>query len=62
MRAAGGLREQRRQPDPIEFVPKQELEQAERQIERQRREIERLQGEVERLRKELEAALRAGKR
>jgi len=62
MRTAGGRQERRGQPDPIEFVPKQELEQAERQIERQQREIERLQQEVERLRKELEAALRAGKR
>ena len=62
MRAAGSPREQRNQPDPIEFVPKQELEQAERQIEKQQREIERLKQEIERLRKELEAALRAGKR
>jgi transposase len=62
MRAAGGQQEQRGQPGPVEFVPKQELEQAERQIERQGREIERLQQEIERLRKELEAALRAGKR
>ena len=62
MRAAGGQQERRGQPDAIEFVPKQELEQAERQIERQRREIERLQQEIARLRQELEAALRAGKR
>src|SRR5215471_18655579 len=62
MRVAGGQQKQSGQPDPIEFVPKQELEQAERRIERQQREIERLQQEVERLRKELEAALRAGKR
>src|SRR5499427_9711590 len=62
MRAAGGEQERRGQADPIEFVPKQELEQAEQQIERQRREIERLQQEIERLRRELEAALRAGKR
>jgi len=69
MRAAGGGQERRGQPDPIEFVPKQELEEAERrierqhrEIERQQREIERLQQENERLRQELEAALRAGKR
>jgi transposase len=62
MRAAGRQQEQRRQPDPIEFVAKQELDRAEQQIEKQRREIERLQQEIERLRQELEAALRAGKR
>ena len=69
MRAAEGRQERRGQPDPIEFVPTQELEQAERQIQRQQREIERhqrenerLKQENERLRKELEAALRAGKR
>ena len=62
MRVVGGQQKQGGQPDPIEFVPKQELEEAERQIERQRREIERLQQEIERLRQELEAALRAGKR
>lgn len=62
MRVAGGQQKQRAQSDPIEFVPKQELEQAERRIERQQREIERLQQEIERLRQELEAALRAGKR
>jgi transposase len=62
MRTAGGQQERRGQPDPIEFVPKQELKQAEQQIERQRREIERLKQEIERLRQELEAALRAGKR
>lgn len=62
MRTAGGQQERRGQPDPIEFVPKQELEQAEQQIERQRREIERLKQEIERLRLELGAALRAGKR
>jgi transposase len=62
MTAAGRRREPRKQPDPIEFVPKQELEQAQRQIEKQQREMERLQQENERLRKELDAALRAGKR
>ena len=62
MRAAGSPREQRNQPDPIAFVPKQELEQAERQIKKQQREIERLEQEIERPRQELEAALRAGKR
>src|SRR5205814_631453 len=49
-------------PDVIEFVPKQELERAQREIEKQQREIERLQQEIQRLRKELEAALRASKR
>jgi transposase len=62
MRVAGSQQKQGGQPDPIEFVPKQELVEAGRQIERQRREIERLQQEIERLRQELEAALRAGKR
>jgi transposase len=51
-----------KQTDTVEFVPKRELDQAERQIHRQQREIERLKQEVERLRKELEAALRASKR
>jgi transposase len=50
------------QPDAVDFVPKRELDQAERQIHRQQREIERLKQEVQRLRKELEAALRASKR
>jgi transposase len=49
-------------PESIDFVPKRELDQAERQIQRQQREIERLKQEVERLRKELEAALRASRR
>ena len=62
MRAAGCPQEQRGQPDPIEFVPKQELDRAKQQIERQRRDIARLQQENERLHQELEAALRAGKR
>ena len=62
MGTAGGQQEQRAQANPIEFVPKRQLDQAERQIGRQQREIERLQRENERLREELEAALRAGKR
>jgi len=62
MRASGDQQERRGQPDAIEFVPKQELDQAHQQIERQQREIERLQQENNRLRQELEAALRAGKR
>src|SRR5712692_4126636 len=55
--------------EPIEFVPKRELDWAEREIERLRKESERLQEEnrrlkreTERLRRELEAALRASKR
>jgi transposase len=51
-----------KQPDTVDFVPKRELDKAEKQIHRQQREIERLKQEVERLRKELEAALRASKR
>src|SRR6202166_1982131 len=51
-----------KQTDTVEFVPKRELDQAERQIHRQQREIDRLKQEVERLRRELEAALRASKR
>jgi transposase len=51
-----------KQPDPVDFVPKRELDQAEQQIHRQQQEIERLKQEVERLREELEAALRACKR
>jgi len=62
MRLAAGQRQERGQPDPIEFVPKQELDRAEQQIEKQRREIERLHQEIERLRQQLEAAQRAGKR
>jgi transposase len=62
MRASGDQRERGRQPDPIDFVPAQELDRAKKQIERQQREIERLRQENERLRKELEAALRAAKR
>ncbi len=51
-----------KQTDTVDFVPKRELDQAERQIHRQQREIERLKQEIERLRKELEAALGASKR
>jgi transposase len=57
-----GRRAGDKQPESVDFVPKRELDQAERQIHRQQREIERLKQEVERLRKELEAALRASKR
>ena len=62
MRVSGDQQERGKQPDPIEFVPKQELDRAEQQIKKQQREIERLQQENGRLRKELEAALRASKR
>jgi transposase len=62
MRASGGQQEHKRHPDVIEYVPKQELDQAEQQIEKQRREIEQLRQENDRLRRELEVALRAGKR
>src|SRR5712692_7758989 len=62
MRGSRGQQERRQQPELIEFVRKQELEQAQQQIEKQQREIERLRQENERLRKELEAALRASKR
>src|SRR5438874_5265383 len=51
-----------KQPESIEFVPKRELDRAQRENERLRKEIERLKQETERLRKELEAALRASKR
>jgi transposase len=57
------------QGDRIDFVPKRDLDQAQRENEnlrkeneRLRRETERLQQETERLRRELEAALRASKR
>src|ERR1017187_7075263 len=46
----------------IEFVPRKELDRAEREIERLRKESERLKQETDRLRRELEAALRASKR
>ena len=46
----------------IEFVPRKELDRAEREIERLRKENERLKQETERLRRELEVALRASKR
>ena len=62
MRVSGDQQERGKQPDPIEFVPKQELDRAEQQIQKQQREIERLQQVNGRLRKELEAALRASKR
>ena len=62
MRVSGDQQERVKQPDPIEFVPKQELDRAEQQIKKQQREIERLQQENGRLRKEMEAALRASKR
>src|SRR5271165_2421351 len=51
-----------KQPESIEFVPKQELDRAQQENERLRKEIERLKQETERLRRELEAALRASKR
>ena len=71
--------ERRKTSEPseaIEFVPRKELDQAEREIERLQkengrlkqqserlqRESERLKQESERLRRELEAALRASKR
>src|SRR3984893_392281 len=60
--SASDRREQKRQPQVLEVVPREELRRAEQRIEQQRREIERLRQEVERLRKELEAALRASKR
>lgn len=62
MRVSGDQPQRQEQADPIEFVPKRELDRAERQVEKQQREIERLRQENERLRKELEAALRASKR
>ena len=49
-------------PESIEFVPKRELDRAQRENEKLRKEIERLKQETERLRRELEAALRASKR
>jgi len=50
------------QSDSVEFVPKRDLDRAQREIERLQKENERLQQEAERLRRELEAALRASKR
>ena len=57
------------QPESIEFVPKQDLERAQKELEHLRKqreqlqkENERLRQETERLRRELEAALRASKR
>jgi hypothetical protein len=56
----------RAQTDPpsktIEFVPKQDLDHAQRENEQLRKQVERLRQEIERLRPELEAALRASKR
>jgi len=49
-------------PKAIEFVPKQDLDRAQRENEQLRKQVERLRQEIERLRKELEAALRASKR
>src|SRR5712692_2022748 len=61
--------ENREPSDTIEFVPRKELDRAQRQIEQQQERIERLQHEadrlkqeIKRLRQELEAALRASKR
>ena len=64
------------QPESIEFVPKQELDGAQRELDRAQQEVERLRKERERLekenerlkrererlRRELEAALRASRR
>jgi transposase len=61
MRPVGRLAADK-QPESIEFVPKQELDRARQENERLRKEIERLKQETERLRRELEAALRASKR
>ena len=49
-------------PKTLEFVPKQDLDRAQRENEQLRKQVERLRQEIERLRQELEAALRAGKR
>jgi transposase len=46
----------------IEFVPKRDLDRAQRENEQLRKQIERLQQEIERLRRKLEQALRASKR
>src|SRR5438128_6733118 len=61
--------ENREPSDTIEFVPRKELDRAQRQIEQRQERIERLQHEadrlkqeIKRLRQELEAALRASKR
>jgi len=58
-----------KQPEAIDFVPKRDLDRAQRENERLhkendrlQRETERLKQETERLRRELEAALRASKR
>src|SRR5215475_7867892 len=57
-----GRRVADQQPESIEFVPKGDLDRAQREIDRLRKENDRLQQETERLRRELEAALRASKR
>jgi transposase len=57
-----GRQEHSEETESIDFVPKRDLDRAERQIQRQQREIEQLKEENERLRRELEAALRASKR
>jgi transposase len=57
-----GRPERSEQPQSIEFVPKRELERAQRENEMLRKEIDRLKRESDRLRRELEAALRASKR
>jgi transposase len=49
-------------PDPVEFVPKRELDRVQQENDRLRKENERLKQEAERLRRELEIALRAAKR
>jgi transposase len=57
--------DRRRASEPsevVEYVPRHELDRAEREIERLRNENERLKQEAERLRRELEVALRASKR
>ena len=66
---ASDRREASEPPEVIEFIPRKELDRAEREIEQQQRKIgrlekenERLKRESERLRRELEAALRASKR
>jgi transposase len=68
MRTSGG-RKASEPSEAIEFVPRKELDRAEREIgrlqkenERLKQERERLKQESERLRRELEAALRASKR
>jgi septal ring factor EnvC (AmiA/AmiB activator) len=69
MKACRSQPENREPSYRIKFVPRKELDRAQRRIERQQEKIERLQHEadrlkqeIERLRRELEAALRASKR